>query len=175
MTTSVDMIESVCAYCHPDSAGNHQQDCPNWPKTSMMAIEADHPAPTAQGRRNERKEGKVCMNLTRNIRDAVAKWADANMERKPEHVVYPMWDKIWCVRDQHLLFRLRLCGNDIGADIVIQSCCASYGASEEDWSGANFGNAQSVEQIAAMYAWMEKRANYSALLLPAMRRPDKSD
>jgi len=83
------------------------------------------------------------------------------MERKLGSV-YPMWEETWCVEDEHKVFRLRLCGHDAGADIVIMSCPFGYGANEEAWNGANFGRAQSVEQIAAMYAWLRSKANGNA-------------
>ena len=31
---------STCPYCHQDSAGNHQQDCPNWPKLDLTPLPA---------------------------------------------------------------------------------------------------------------------------------------
>jgi len=93
-----------------------------------------------------------------NIKKAIEEWADAHMERDPKSTIYPMWNKTWVVRSRHRLYRLRLCGNDIGADIVLLTCAGGYGASEGDWSGVNLDYAQSVEQIETLYKWLDDKA-----------------
>ena len=93
-----------------------------------------------------------------DIREEIAKWADANMERDPLCIIYPMWEKLWLAKDQHLMFCLRLMGHDAGADIIILSGSPSYGLS--DCNGVNMGHAHSLDQIQALYTWLENKATF---------------
>jgi len=92
------------------------------------------------------------------IKEYIEQWADSNMLRKCCLGVYPTWEKIWLDEEKHTLTMLRLCGNDVGADIVILSCSASCGTKESDWNGCNLGNVKSLEQIADLYAWLNRKA-----------------
>src|SRR3990167_10763906 len=91
--------------------------------------------------------------------DEIKKWADLNMIRNLDRSLYTMWEKIWCCHPQHRNLKLRLCHHDNGADIVILSCPGGYGATDSDWDGINVGSAKSVEQIVAIYKWLEEMSS----------------
>jgi len=65
--------------------------------------------------------------------------------------IYPLWERVWCLPGQHLLVRLRVMGSDFGADIIIASCSASYGAEEDDWRCVNMGHWTSLKHIKGYY------------------------
>ena len=71
---------------------------------------------------------------------------------------YRVWERQWKLRGQHQLIMLRLVENNIGADIVIGSCSASYGAHNQDWRQCNIGVARSAEDVKPLYQWMASRA-----------------
>jgi len=91
----------------------------------------------------------------RESKDIVAAWADAHLTRQPGDSPYALWEKTWILKWQHHMIRLRLCQTDMGADIVLGSCSASYGANEDDWHSANMGHVRTIEPLQKLYDWME--------------------
>ena len=97
-----------------------------------------------------------------DIKSEIAMWADANMERDAKSKIYPMWEKMW-IDDNAcctMLRKLRLCGTDKSADIVVLTCLGGYGGNEKSWKGVNLGQARSVKQIVKMFDWLEEQTLY---------------
>ncbi len=91
-----------------------------------------------------------------NLRQSIESFAERHMSTRRGSIDYPCWENTWCDVGAHKLVKLRLLATDTTADIIVLSCSASYGASEDDWRGCNLGEAKSLEQVETLYWWLER-------------------
>jgi len=129
----------------------------------------------ANGERYEQAYCDVCDHLcdcvTRNdlnrvefkkykptFREELSRWCGKMMKSDNVEELYPTWQKSWRMIDEHLCIALRVVENDVGGDIVILSCDASYAGSEENWNGVNIGVVHSICELNGLYSWLDERS-----------------
>lgn len=96
--------------------------------------------------------------LEPTLRDRIREWCEVHMLCKNPLSPYPHYENTLHVSGEHLLIRMRVCLNDVGGDIVILSCNASYGANENNWQGTPLGLVKSIRQLNELYNWISERA-----------------